>query len=137
MLRDKCDRKRRNIKHARRLKGHEEDICIPGRGNANADPLVGACLAYSRACKEDIVADSSEEEGKLLERRSERSRIQRPHPIGLLGQSKDSGFYSKWDRSHWKEQRKVSVIWLISRKISLVAELRADWWEWGRYYFRD
>lgn len=77
------------------LKYMRKIICIPGRGNTNADPPVGACLVYSTTCKEDIVADSSEEEGKLLERKSERSRIQRPHPIGLLGHSKDSGFYSK------------------------------------------
>lgn len=62
---------------------------------ASADPPVGACLAYSRAYKEDIMAENSEEEGKLLLWRSERSRIQRPHPKCFLGHRKHPGFYSK------------------------------------------
>lgn len=77
------------------LTGLRKISAFQAEGTASADPPVGGCLAYSGAYKEDIMAENSEEEGKLLERRSERSRIQRPHPIGLLGHRKDPGFYSK------------------------------------------
>lgn len=62
------------------LKDMRKISAFQAEGTASADPPMGTCLVYSRAYKEDIMADNSEEEGKQLERKSERSRIQRPHP---------------------------------------------------------